>query len=253
MANIGSFKKVGNEFQGEIVTLSVQARNVRIVPEANRTADNAPSHRVFVGRAEIGAAWSKRSNEGRDYLGLKLDDPSFNAPIYANLFDDEDAETFTLIWYRSRKANGDCGKIDDNAPSGLSGRGFRFRFRFWLRLCFLGFRGLGLFCCFRSGFGFQFFLGLLGFCRLSHLMEAFTFFLSLLFDVHLLIVFHPDLVCNFNIDQSHRALGHHTHIGEMFSQCHGADLQFLGKFMYSYLHYCYSTLSRQRNTSASCT
>ena len=25
MANIGSFKKVGNEFQGEIVTLSVQA------------------------------------------------------------------------------------------------------------------------------------------------------------------------------------------------------------------------------------
>ena len=32
--------------------------------------------RVLVGRAEIGAAWSKRSNEGRDYLGLKLDDPS---------------------------------------------------------------------------------------------------------------------------------------------------------------------------------
>lgn len=33
---------------------------------------------------EIGAAWSKRSNEGRDYLGLKLDDPSFTAPIFAN-------------------------------------------------------------------------------------------------------------------------------------------------------------------------
>ena len=29
MANIGSFKKVGNEFQGEIVTLSVQAKGVR--------------------------------------------------------------------------------------------------------------------------------------------------------------------------------------------------------------------------------
>ena len=57
--------------------------------------------------AEIGAAWSKRSNEGRDYLSVKLDDPSFNAPIYANLFDDEDAETFTLIWSRSRKPNGD--------------------------------------------------------------------------------------------------------------------------------------------------
>ena len=78
MANIGTFKKSGNEYQGEIVTLSVQARGVRIVPEANRSNDNAPSHRVFVGRAEIGAAWSKRSNEGRDYLSLKLDDPSFS-------------------------------------------------------------------------------------------------------------------------------------------------------------------------------
>lgn len=107
MANIGSFKKSGNEYQGEIVTLSVQARGVRIVPEVNRSNENAPSHRVFVGRAEIGAAWSKRSNEGRDYLSLKLDDPSFNAPIFANLFDDEDGEGFSLIWSRSRRKNGE--------------------------------------------------------------------------------------------------------------------------------------------------
>jgi uncharacterized protein (DUF736 family) len=107
MANIGSFKKVNAEFQGEIVTLSVQARNVRIVPESSRTNDNAPSHRVFVGRAEIGAAWPKRSTEGRDYLSVKLDDPSFNAPIYANLFDAEDGETYNLIWSRGRRQNGD--------------------------------------------------------------------------------------------------------------------------------------------------
>ena len=107
MANIGSFKKSGNEYQGEIVTLSVQTKGVRIVPEANRSSDAAPSHRVFVGRAEIGAAWSKRSNEGREYLSLKLDDPSFNAPIFANLFDDEDGEGSSLIWSRSRKKNGE--------------------------------------------------------------------------------------------------------------------------------------------------
>ena len=76
MANIGSFKKVGNDFQGEIVTLSLQAKGVRIVAESNPSNDKAPSHRVYVGRAEIGAAWSKRSEEGRDYLSLKLDDPS---------------------------------------------------------------------------------------------------------------------------------------------------------------------------------
>ncbi len=108
MATIGTFKKTGNnEFVGDIVTLSVQARNVRIVPENGRSAENAPSHRVFVGRAEIGAAWSKRSNEGRDYLSLKLDDPSFTAPIFANLFDDEDGEGYSLVWSRPSRRNAD--------------------------------------------------------------------------------------------------------------------------------------------------
>ena len=107
MANIGSFKKTGNDYSGSITTLSLQAKNVRIVPEETRSNDNAPSHRVYVGKAEIGAAWTKRSNEGRDYLGLKLDDPSFNAPIFANLFDDEGADTYSLIWSRPKRSNGD--------------------------------------------------------------------------------------------------------------------------------------------------
>ena len=108
MATIGTFKKTQNgEFRGEIVTLSVRAKDVRIVPEANRANGNTPSHRVFVGRVEIGAAWEKRSNEGRDYLGLKLDDPSFPAPIYANLFDDEGSDTYSLIWSRPSGRRGD--------------------------------------------------------------------------------------------------------------------------------------------------
>ena len=107
MATIGTFKKTGNEYVGEIVTLNVQAQNVRIVPEDSTNGENAPSHRVFVGRAEIGAAWSKRSNEGRDYLSLKLDDPSFTAPIYANLFDEEDGDAYSLIWSRPVRRNGD--------------------------------------------------------------------------------------------------------------------------------------------------
>ena len=65
MANIGSFKKTGQEFRGEIVTLSLQTKGVRIVPETDRTNDNAP--------------------------------------IYANLFDEESGEGFTLLWSRPRK------------------------------------------------------------------------------------------------------------------------------------------------------
>jgi len=109
MATIGTFKKTASgEYNGEIVTLSVQAKGVRIIPLDSRSNDNAPLHRVLVNRAEIGAAWSKRSNEGRNYLAVKLDDPSFNAPIYANLFDDDGGESFSLIWSRpnGRRSDG---------------------------------------------------------------------------------------------------------------------------------------------------
>lgn len=107
MANIGNFTRTANGFKGEIVTMSVQQKNVRIIAETDQTSENAPSHRVFVGRAEIGAAWSKQSQEGRDYLSVKLDDPSFSAPIYANLFAEDDSENFSLVWTRARKATGE--------------------------------------------------------------------------------------------------------------------------------------------------
>ena len=106
MANIGTFKKSGNDYRGEIVTVMLQKKNVTIVAEEPSENENAPTHRVFVGKAEIGAAWSKTSKEDRDYLSIKLDDPSFNAPIFASLFADEDGKTFNLIWSRARTSNG---------------------------------------------------------------------------------------------------------------------------------------------------
>jgi uncharacterized protein (DUF736 family) len=107
MANIGTFTKTAKGYTGEIATMSLQKKNVRIEAESDVQNEKAPTHRVFVGRAEIGAGSAKRSNEGRDYLSLKLDDPSFAAPIYANLFDDEDGETYNLIWSRVRVSNTD--------------------------------------------------------------------------------------------------------------------------------------------------
>lgn len=99
MATIGTFRTAGSDYVGDIVTLSVQAKKVRIVPTESRGSDAAPSHRVFAGPAEIGAAWTKTSQSGREYLALKLDDPSFAAPVYANLIADEDG-THRLIWSR---------------------------------------------------------------------------------------------------------------------------------------------------------
>jgi uncharacterized protein (DUF736 family) len=40
-------------------------------------------------------------------LAFAVCDPSFNAPIFANLIDDETGEGASLIWSRPRKANGE--------------------------------------------------------------------------------------------------------------------------------------------------
>jgi uncharacterized protein (DUF736 family) len=107
MTTIGSFKKAGSEYMGEITTLNVQTKNIRIVPELSRSNDTVPTHRVYLGKSEIGAGWTKRSAENKDYLSIKLDDPSLLAPIYANLFDNESGEGLSLVWSRSRKNGGD--------------------------------------------------------------------------------------------------------------------------------------------------
>ncbi|MDP3676535.1 MAG: DUF736 family protein [Novosphingobium sp.] len=49
---------------------------------------------------------SNQRVDGGAHLSIKLDDPSFTAPIYASLFADEDGKTFNLIWSRARTSNG---------------------------------------------------------------------------------------------------------------------------------------------------
>jgi uncharacterized protein (DUF736 family) len=105
MSKIGSFKLVSGEYHGEIIPLSVQAKSVRIVP-TNATAANSPSHRVLVGDVEVGAAWTKQTSDDRPYLSVKLDDPSFVAPIFAQLFGNDD-DAFDLVWNRPTRRSGD--------------------------------------------------------------------------------------------------------------------------------------------------
>lgn len=98
MAKIGSFKKVSGELRGDINTLVLQVKAVRIVAE-EQSGKNAPSHRIFTGDIELGAAWLKRTQDDRTYLSVKLDDPSFTAPVFAQLFENERGE-YDLVWSR---------------------------------------------------------------------------------------------------------------------------------------------------------
>jgi hypothetical protein len=72
-------------------------------PHRRAPSDKGPDYRILAGATEFGAAWKKTSNEGRDYLSVKLDDPSFPTPIYATLIEVEGEEGLSLIWSRSNR------------------------------------------------------------------------------------------------------------------------------------------------------
>ena len=100
MSQIGSFT-LSNDgtYTGTIKTLAIDAK-ARLVPsDPAAISDKAPDLRVIVSGVEIGAAWRRTSKEDRTYHSVKLDDPSFSAPIYANLFEGDDGK-YALIWSR---------------------------------------------------------------------------------------------------------------------------------------------------------
>ncbi|MBY5869284.1 DUF736 domain-containing protein [Rhizobium leguminosarum] len=102
MATIGTFTSTENGFTGSIRTLAlnVKARIARV----DNPSDKGPHYRIYAGNVELGAAWQKRSGETvRDYLSVKLDDPSFPAPIYATLSEVEGEGGYQLIWSRPNR------------------------------------------------------------------------------------------------------------------------------------------------------
>ncbi len=96
MATIGTFTKNDTGFAGTIQTLGLKAK-ISINP-VEKGGDAAPDYRAHAGKVEIGAGWTRKSKSGREYISLKLDDPSFAAPIYANLIERDGQHD--LIWSR---------------------------------------------------------------------------------------------------------------------------------------------------------
>ena len=104
MATIGTFTKdAAGNYNGAIKTLTLNVKMATFRAVEDKDSDKAPDFRIFSGSTEFGAAWKKTSRENRDYLSVKLDDPSFAAPIYASLVDADDG--YSLIWSRSRQAD----------------------------------------------------------------------------------------------------------------------------------------------------
>ena len=99
MATIGTFTKDdAGHYNGAIKTLTLDVKTATL-RQVEKDSDRASDFRIFAGKTEFGAAWKKTSRDNRDYLSVKLDDPSFPAPIYASLVDAD--EGYSLIWSRS--------------------------------------------------------------------------------------------------------------------------------------------------------
>jgi uncharacterized protein (DUF736 family) len=99
MATIGTFTRDDNGvYAGTIKTLTLNVKAT--IKPCDRDSDKAPDFRVTANGVEFGAGWSKAAREtGAKYLSLKLDDPSFTAPVYASLVQGDNGE-HKLIWSR---------------------------------------------------------------------------------------------------------------------------------------------------------
>jgi len=98
MAQIGTFTRgEDGSYTGTIKTLSLSIK-ARLIPAEASQNDKAPDLRVLSGNVEIGAAWKRTSKENTVYHSVKLDDPSFPAPIFANLVEVEGG--YALVWSR---------------------------------------------------------------------------------------------------------------------------------------------------------
>lgn len=102
MSTIGQFTTAPDGYVGAIRSLKLALKNVRFRAVEHDDAKKQPAFRITTpGNVEIGAAWKRRSRQGADYLSVRLDDPSFPAPVFARLHAAE--EGFDLVWSRPTK------------------------------------------------------------------------------------------------------------------------------------------------------
>lgn len=101
MAIIGKFtRQDDNSFVGNIVTMSVQEKGVRIVP-VEKQHEQSPDYHILTSKGyQLGAGWKKKARDsGAFYVSSKMDDPTFSAPIYTTLMENADGD-YQMVWSR---------------------------------------------------------------------------------------------------------------------------------------------------------
>lgn len=102
MAIIGHFTKQENgSFVGTIQTLTFSTRAT--FEALTKRNDKSPDYRITASLSDLGAAWKRSGDNGEEHLSVRLDDPSFAAPINCRLVKTGIEHGYGLIWERDRK------------------------------------------------------------------------------------------------------------------------------------------------------
>jgi uncharacterized protein (DUF736 family) len=105
---IGNFthNKAKDTYEGDIKTLTLLRSKVAFRPTEGKNG-KGPNYRVVIesahGAVELGAAWKRTSEAGREFLSVSLDDPALPHPLNAALMPAEDGAGAILIWSRQVK------------------------------------------------------------------------------------------------------------------------------------------------------
>lgn len=106
MATIGQFTRTDTGFSGRLRTLRLD-QPLSLTPAEPSDAENAPDYRIRIGGEDgpdIGAGWKRKSDKAGDYVSLLIDDPTLDAPVFANLFQSTvDRTLWLLTWSRPHK------------------------------------------------------------------------------------------------------------------------------------------------------
>ena len=101
MASIGYVSKTNDGYSGKLALIKIQT-DIRFVANATTRSPDSPDFRIMAGPAEIGAAWSKTSREGKDYTSGILAHPELGPAKIAftlgRAAEQDDADAFALIW-----------------------------------------------------------------------------------------------------------------------------------------------------------
>jgi uncharacterized protein (DUF736 family) len=96
--NIGTFTAFKTGYTGSLHTLTLNTK-ARLIENDKAGNDKAPDFRLQVAGRDVGAAWKKVSEAGREYLTVSFDDPSFPQTVYARLIEIENG-AHALLWTR---------------------------------------------------------------------------------------------------------------------------------------------------------